>query len=802
MCFQCPFCSFVIKYVSQNKLGSEIICPNCGKSNVLPRNPYGPGRVIGGDFVIKHDVGVGSIGVVYEAWQVSLERPVALKILNSKYTNNKGISAFLYEARAAASLDHINIVKCFAVGEEKGICYMAMSFIVGETLKSRLKREGKFQPDEALHIIQQVAEALHYAWDTAKMIHRDIKPENIMIDKEGIVKVTDLGLALKQSDWDEDMEISGSPSYMSPEQFSGGQMDSRADIYSLGVTLYQLIANKLPFEAETMRSLARKHFREAPPQISKSDPNVPPAISGLIEKMMAKSPDDRFQSMEDLLNGIWLIRQKTAPDTDMIPGVHTITIKKLDYDLQKEALLRRKADHKRDTSRRELQSTAFMPKTTSSGLLVALTVLCLLLLAALIWVVISTSRVDSSVKAMEWGLRKIESKFEEKNLDLDAIEKECENTGLSLKSLNDSPATRELLARLNLCAAKIDKLRTEKEKARLASEIEKGRKAIDGTKKELESKIKENTLLASKISEIDATATKTESKLKETLEQELSKKKELTEKVKAKEVELKKAVNEVVDSDSYDSFSLKLYPLIKGGYGKKMNEIFDIYSKTLPQPARKWLAQKRPAFEQLQQVYSRIIENSNSSGIIGVEIDEGQILRSANGLFFIKPKQKTEPFGTRHATTDRQSDKTDAKDKDSGPTASAPSSSISEVKWDKLSVQSLFSIVNAKGTPPDDSPDSLKIKIALLTGELSQVGDLLKNNHSYDFLIDTIIANAVENVRIGALIDRKSTALKAQTLLKQYNGVPSFKPFEQDVKQLTSPDSTTAAPAPVELEVR
>ncbi len=511
MYFQCPFCSFVIKYVSQNKLGSEVACPNCGKSNMLPHNPYGPGRVIGNDFVIKHEVGVGSIGVVYEAWQVSLERPVALKILNAKYTNHKGISAFLYEARAAASLDQINIVKCFAVGEEKGICYMAMSFIHGETLKNRLKREGKIPPDEALHLIQQVAEALHYAWEATKIIHRDIKPENIMIDKEGIIKVTDLGLALKQSDWDEDMEISGSPSYMSPEQFSGSQIDTRADIYSLGVTLYQLIAGKLPFEAETMRSLARMHFRDAPPSLSKNDPKVPQVISDLVAKMMAKSPDDRFQTMEELLKGIWQIRQKTAPDTDMVPGVHTITIKKLDYDLQKEAMIKKKADVKRDTSRRETLVPHFpVMKPHSSALVVSLLVVCAFLCMALAGAIFFHFREDPSAKGMDWELRKIESKFEDRNLNLDALEMECGKTSLLFKSLADSPATRELWARLNLCLAKIEKMRQERERIRLAAEIDKNLKTGEILRKEIELKSKENLTYAGKIAELEAEAAKKE----------------------------------------------------------------------------------------------------------------------------------------------------------------------------------------------------------------------------------------------------------------------------------------------------
>ncbi len=263
-------------------------------------------------------------------------------------------------------------------------------------------------------------------------------------------------------------------------------------------------------------------------------------------------------------------------------------------------------------------------------------------------------------------------------------------------------------------------------------------------------------------------------------------------------------VNEAsTDSENQECFQ-KIYPLIRRGLGKKLNDIMEIYSKSLSPAAKKNLAARRPAFEQLQQVYAKIIENSNSSDIIRAEIEEGKIIRSANGLFIMKTKDKPEAkekeIAVKHTPLpdSRQPEKLEPKDKDAVTAGATTSSSITEVKWDKLSVLSLYNIVNVKGGYLDDSPDLLKIKIALLTGELCQVGDLLRDRHEYDFLVDAIIANAVEEVKISALIDRKSAAPKAQAIMKQFAGVPGFKQYEAEIKPLTSPDTIAPMTVPTE----
>ena len=206
--------------------------------------------------------------------------------------------------------------------------------INGETLKARIKREGRIPCDEALHIVQQVAEALHYAWKITGLIHRDVKPDNILLAEHGVVKLTDLGLAISQSEWNAEMEISGSPSYMSPEQFAGEKLDTRSDIYSLGVTLYQMLSGELPFKSETITTLAHQHFEQMPSNLSKTVPGIPAEVNALVQRMMAKVPKKRFKDMDELLRTIWKIRQKTAPSKSMVPDVHTISMRRLDYDKQ------------------------------------------------------------------------------------------------------------------------------------------------------------------------------------------------------------------------------------------------------------------------------------------------------------------------------------------------------------------------------------------------------------------------------------------------------------------------------------
>ncbi|MBR2365200.1 MAG: serine/threonine protein kinase [Lentisphaeria bacterium] len=330
MRFRCPFC-FLAVNTPVESCGYQIQCPNCHHQVTVPAGRFQAGCVIG-DFLIKEKIGEGSNAAVYLATQLSLERQVALKVLAPEFSTHAGIDQFLKEARAAAKLSHINLVQTYAVGKEEEFYYFAMTCIHGETITARLKRKGCIPVDEALHIIQQAAEALCYAWEESQLIHKDIKPDNIMIAEDGIVKVTDLGLSIYAGEWDDSNEVAGSPAYMSPEQLRGKVLDTRTDIYSLGVTLYQMLSGKQPFTGKDFKTLAEQHINNAPVRLDKLDRSIPRDVALFVDKMLAKRPADRFRDMEELLRELWTLRQSTAPDKAIIPAVHTLTTARLDYE--------------------------------------------------------------------------------------------------------------------------------------------------------------------------------------------------------------------------------------------------------------------------------------------------------------------------------------------------------------------------------------------------------------------------------------------------------------------------------------
>jgi serine/threonine protein kinase len=311
MKFQCLFCRNVLE-VENSDCGAEVGCPKCGEVNTAPQSQVSTGVVIGNDFLILEEIGRGGMGVVYLTHQMSLDRRTALKILSRKYAIiSEFVAGFIKEARAAAKLNHPHIVQAYAVGEDDGIYYFAMEYIDGETMKSVLKREGCIPVDIALTMIQQIAEALDYAWKEQRLIHRDIKPDNIMITRNGRAKLADLGLARIAGEIEDTSgdEVMGTPQYISPEHLTGAPMDGRSDIYSLGASFYHIITGQFPFTGKTATEITRKHLEEplTPPRVV--NPHISEFVSKIIVKMMAKDPNDRYQTAEELVDDIRLARR-------------------------------------------------------------------------------------------------------------------------------------------------------------------------------------------------------------------------------------------------------------------------------------------------------------------------------------------------------------------------------------------------------------------------------------------------------------------------------------------------------------
>ncbi|MDT8389994.1 MAG: protein kinase [Lentisphaeria bacterium] len=306
MRFQCSNCMGVVA-IDDSEAGHAVGCGHCGSIILVPQSRVAAGAIID-DFVIEKEIGQGGLATVYLAHQMSLDRPAALKILRDQYASNRSfIADFVKEARAAAQLNHPNIVQAYAVGEEDGIHYFAMEFVHGETLKHVLAHSGRLFPDRALAIIRVIAEALDFAWNRKQLVHLDIKPDNIILTEGKEYKLADLGLARIGGDirgQSDTSDVFGTPQYIAPEILTGSATDNRTDIYSLGATLYHAVTGKHPFEGKSASEIARKHITDPLIPACEVSKDIPRDVSDLIDIMMAKRPGHRWQSAGEVVEQI------------------------------------------------------------------------------------------------------------------------------------------------------------------------------------------------------------------------------------------------------------------------------------------------------------------------------------------------------------------------------------------------------------------------------------------------------------------------------------------------------------------
>lgn len=269
------------------------------------------GRTLG-DYRVERLLGRGGMGEVYLARQLSLDRPVAFKVLRpDALANQVSVSRFEAEAGAAARINHPNIVHIYQHGKIDGLRFIAMEYVPGTTLREFVKRKGPPDLPAALQIMKQAAQAIGAAGEVG-LVHRDIKPDNLLLTRKGQIKVADFGLCRFQGA--EALNLTqkgvtlGTPMYMSPEQVQGHEVDHRSDLYSLGVTSYFLLTGRPPFEAETAVALAMKHVRDKPPNLAERRPDLPPALVALIHKLLAKNPALRYASAAEVLKDLATIR--------------------------------------------------------------------------------------------------------------------------------------------------------------------------------------------------------------------------------------------------------------------------------------------------------------------------------------------------------------------------------------------------------------------------------------------------------------------------------------------------------------
>jgi serine/threonine-protein kinase len=269
-------------------------------------------------YTVLGKLGAGAMAAVYKARQISLDRTVAIKILPKKFsTNPQFIERFYAEGRAAAALNHPNIVQAYDVGKAGELYYFVMEYVEGRTVYDDIVTHKRFGEKDAIEIVMQVAEALQHA-HAKGLIHRDVKPKNIIITREGVAKLADMGLARAVSDKEmAEAEVGkafGTPYYISPEQIRGEKnIGAQADIYSLGATLYHMVTGSVPFEGKNPSAVMHKHLKAELVPPDHVNPKLSAGISEVIEMMMAKEPAKRYRNCRDLIGDLRAVREGKQP---------------------------------------------------------------------------------------------------------------------------------------------------------------------------------------------------------------------------------------------------------------------------------------------------------------------------------------------------------------------------------------------------------------------------------------------------------------------------------------------------------
>jgi serine/threonine protein kinase len=282
-------------------------------------------------YEVQEKIGEGGMGIVYKANQKSMNRIVALKILSPKYSSKpRFVEQFIKEARAAGALNHPHIIQVHDVGTENDIHYFSMEFVDGLTCMQALQQQGMFKVADALEITKQTAKALEYAHGQ-RLIHQDIKPDNIMIGENNQVKLADLGISKTFDEVENDdgqKRVMGTPHYMAPEAALGKKVDHRVDIYSLGATLYHLLTGKTPFTGTSATEVLKAHVMDPLPSIQDMNPDVPDDVCALVERMLAKKPDDRYHDASDIVAEISRLQQGLGLSSERIASGETMMLRR------------------------------------------------------------------------------------------------------------------------------------------------------------------------------------------------------------------------------------------------------------------------------------------------------------------------------------------------------------------------------------------------------------------------------------------------------------------------------------------
>jgi serine/threonine-protein kinase len=300
------------------------------------------GMCLNGRYRLDAQIGSGGMSTVYRAFDMTLERPVAVKLMHREIASDSDqLERFRREARAVAQLSHPHIVGVIDAGEEDGRPYIVFEYVEGETLKRRIRRMGRLPVDEAIAYAIEIARALGAAHARA-IVHRDIKPQNVLVDEEGSAKVTDFGIArsLDEDGLTADGRVLGTTDYVSPEQALGHDVNGQSDIYSLGVVLFEMLTGDVPFHGENQVSVAMKHVREDMPDVKEARPEVSAGLAAVLERMtdkdLGRRHPDAAAVVADLEDALALEAQRRGTST----GEATAVLRTLPAETKRRLPLR------------------------------------------------------------------------------------------------------------------------------------------------------------------------------------------------------------------------------------------------------------------------------------------------------------------------------------------------------------------------------------------------------------------------------------------------------------------------------
>lgn len=336
------------------------------------------GAVISGRYEIIEKIGTGGMADVYRAKDHRLNRYVAVKILKNEYSEDaKFVTKFRQEAQAIACLSHPNIVGVYDVGQEQDMHYIVMEFVDGITLKKYIEQKGKLSVREAVGIGLQIANGLEAA-HANHIIHRDIKPQNILISKDGTAKVSDFGIAKAASSNTITANAMGSVHYISPEQARGGFSDEKSDIYSLGVSMYEMLSGSLPFTGESAVAIALAHIQEEATPLDAIDATIPHGLSNIVAKCMQKKTELRYPTVMDLIADLKMFLQDPTGEYGVIRNLYenadTIFIPSNDVNSLKAASTKQALDEKTEEEADEESNGEVDPKLEKALIIGSITV--------------------------------------------------------------------------------------------------------------------------------------------------------------------------------------------------------------------------------------------------------------------------------------------------------------------------------------------------------------------------------------------------------------------------------------------